>query len=149
MVTVELAAYNFYVGIFFLCLDLVRGITETNEPDRPKSIRNLRLFILSKMCRQYSLFRTKLPLAACVDDSLLSFPQFWLLRMLLGICVLCPQTFCDNNKVRSYYRCCYCCCCLWICCENVTLIDICRHDDGMVAARAIACRQNAIMYVGI
>ena len=30
-----------------------------------------------------------------------------------------------------------------------TLIDTCRHDDGMVAARAMACRQNAIMYVRI
>ena len=30
-----------------------------------------------------------------------------------------------------------------------TLIDTCRHDGGMVAARAMACRQNAIMYVRI
>ena len=30
-----------------------------------------------------------------------------------------------------------------------TLIDTCRHDDGMVEARAMACRQNAIMYVRI
>ena len=30
----------------------------------------------------------------------------------------------------------------WIRCGHKTLIDTCRHNDGMVAARAMACRHD-------